>query len=138
MSAEDTIHKGLEAINRHDAAAFAATYATSATVMDPQYPEPLRGRDGVLRDMQDFLTAFPDLQGRLRTLVTNGETYAGEFEMNATHKGPLAGPEGQIAPTNRSVQISAAVFGRVDGQGQITDERRYFDLAGVFAQLGVA
>jgi hypothetical protein len=32
---------------------------------------------------------------------------------------------------------SVATVGRLDGQGRVAEERRYYDLAGVMSQLGL-
>lgn len=138
MATDDTLHKGLEAFNRHDAATVAAGYAPSVVVVDPAYPEPLTGRDAVRKDMEDFFRAFPDVQLSFRTLLTDGDTYSVEWSLSGTHKGPFAGPDGEIPATNRSVEMGVAGMGRVDAQGQIVEERRYYDIAGLMAQLGLA
>ncbi len=35
---QETMEKAIDALNRHDADAYAALYATDATAYDPQYP----------------------------------------------------------------------------------------------------
>ena len=46
------------AINAHDVARFVSFYAEDAVVVDPQYPEPLRGRAAIERDIVDFLRDY--------------------------------------------------------------------------------
>ena len=43
-----------------------------AVVVDPQYPEPLRGRAAIERDIADFLRAFPDLGMEVTRTVVDG------------------------------------------------------------------
>ncbi|HXH23178.1 MAG TPA: ester cyclase [Dehalococcoidia bacterium] len=136
MTVEDAVHKGLEALNRHDAAGYAATYAAGAVVHDPQYGEPLKGRDKVRADIQDFFRAFPDLKGSLRSLLVNEDTYAAEFEMTGTHLGPIPTPDGvEIPASNKPVRFGGVSIGRVDRNGEIAEERRYYDLASLLAQV---
>lgn len=136
MSVGEIPKKAVDAINRHDANAFAALYATGAMAHDPQYPEPLKGRDAIRKDIGDFFQAFLDLQARLVRVLASGDTVASEVELSGTHKGSLAAPTGTIPPTNRRVQLRVAAFDRVEGD-MIMESRRYYDLAGLMQQLGL-
>ena len=138
MSAAEVTRKWAEAINRHDPAGFAALYAPNAVVQDPQYPAPLEGRDAIQKDMGDFMVAFPDLHMALSSLVEKNDACAVEGTFRGTHSGPLATPSGDIPPTNRQFVVNGAASYRLDAQGRILEERRYYDLAGLFAQLEVA
>jgi steroid delta-isomerase-like uncharacterized protein len=126
-----------DAINRHDADAYAAGYSADATAYDPQYPESLKGREAIRQDIVDFFTAFPDVQSKVLSFVTNGDILAFEVEMSGTHKGPLITPNGAIPATNKSMQMRGARFMRVNSQGQIIECNRYYDLAGIMMQLGL-
>lgn len=137
MQAQDTINKAIEAFNRHDADAYAALYATEAIAYDPQYPEPLKGREAIRKDIEDFFQAFPDIQAKVVNVVGRGDTIAFEVEMSGTHKGPLVSPTGNIPATNRRMEMRGSRFNRVDAQGQITECNRYYDLAGIMMQLGL-
>ncbi|MHA7290024.1 ester cyclase [Arthrobacter sp. MDT3-24] len=136
MSA-DAIARAIEAANTHDAKAFAATYAADAVVHDPLYPQPLKGRDAVEQDMVELLRAFPDVSLTVGPLFQDGETFAAEYTLRGTHQGPLASPGGEIAATGKSFINNAAVFSKFNAEGEVTEERRYYDVAGLLAQLGV-
>lgn len=133
----DTILEQIDALNRHDVAAFVGCYSPDAAVFDPQYPDLLRGRDAIAKDMSDFLAAFPDLAGRITRAVREGDTWAYEMAMTGTHTGPLPLPTGEVPATNKRIEVGGAIFARVDAQGRITEERRYYDLAGLLGQLGL-
>lgn len=137
MNALDIIRTQLEAFNRHDAAAFAACYAAQATITDPQFREPLRGGEAITKDIGDWFGAFPDIEARITRTVVNGESYAVEWAMNGTHTGPLVMPDGHVPGTGKPVHLPVATIGRLDGEGRIVEERRYYDLAGVMSQLGL-
>ena len=138
MSAQDTLKKTVDAFNRHDADAFAALYTTDAVAPDPQYAEPLQGREAIRKDIVDFFEAFPDIHARvIGEYLVNGDTAAVEVEMSGTHKGPLVSPAGPIPATNKPVRMPGARFIRVNPKGLITECRRYYDLAGVMQQLGL-
>lgn len=134
---QETVKKSMDAFNRHDANAYAALYATEATAYDPQYPEPLKGREAIQKDIEDFFQAFPDVQATVVNVLVSGDTAAFEVEMSGTHKGPLVSPTGSIPATNRRMEMRGGRFERVDAQGQITECNRYYDLAGIMQQLGL-
>lgn len=138
MAVKTTVHKQIEAFNRQDSAGMGALYATTAVVVDPQYSEPLQGMDAIVGDYSEWFTAFLDTRATLTSLLANDETYAYEGTMTGTQLGPLAGPNGQIPPTNNRFASPFAIFGRLDNQGRIVEEHRYFDPAGILAQIGVS
>lgn len=137
MSTLDITKKALDAFNRHDAAAFAALYADDAVAPDPQYAEPLQGKEAIRQDIEAFFAAFPDAQARGENFLVDGDTVAFEVEISGTHKGPLITPNGPIPATNRQVHLTGGRFVRVNGQNLIVDCRRYYDMAGIMAQLGL-
>ena len=138
MSAKDNFIKGVEAINNHNAGAMAALFAANATVHDPFYPEPLKGREAIEQDMVDFFRAFPTMKMTLvGELIENEDTVAGIFRVDATHDGPLASPSGEIPPTGKPLSFEGAAFSRYGPQGEVIEQRRYYDVAGQLAQLGL-
>jgi steroid delta-isomerase-like uncharacterized protein len=137
VTVDELIRAQTRAFNLHDPSAWAACYSPQAVVADPQYPEPLRGRDAVRKDMSDFFGAFPDITAEVTGVVSQGDTYAYEVSLSGTHTGPLLGPSGHIPATDRRVRLAAGAFGRLDAHGNIVEEHRYYDLAGMLAQLGL-
>jgi steroid delta-isomerase-like uncharacterized protein len=136
FSIREQVNDHMQAVNRHDLATFAASYRKDAVVYDPMYPEPLRGREAIRKDMEEFMTAFPDLQGSLGWIVETANMVAYEVLARGTHQGPLIGPGGTIAATNRTMIMPVVSFVRFDDEGLVAEERRYYDLAGVMRQLG--
>jgi steroid delta-isomerase-like uncharacterized protein len=137
MSAIDTAKKAVEAVNRHDADGFVQLYSERAVAYDPQYPEPLQGREAIRQDIIGFLTAFPDVTATVSNVLANGDTVGFEVVITGTHLGPLAVPDGAIPPTGRTIELRGGRFVTVDGEGRITDCRRYYDMAGIMQQLGL-
>jgi steroid delta-isomerase-like uncharacterized protein len=138
MSARDRFQKQMDAFNRHSGADWETFYAPDAVVYDPQYPEPLRGRAAIRKDVEDFFGAFPDIRVTLRTVLEDGDAQGWEVSVAGTHKGALPLPTGDVAPTGKRIELSVGGFARVNSQGLVVEERRYFDLAGMMAQLGLA
>lgn len=137
MNAQDTINRQASAMNAHDAKAFAALYAGAATVVDPFYPEPLKGREAIERDIADFFTALPDIHVKPSKVIVDGDAVAYEGTASGTHAGPMQGPTGLIPATNRKLDFKFGIFTRVDAQGAIVEEHRYMDVAGIMGQLGL-
>jgi predicted ester cyclase len=79
-----------------------------------------------------------DLRATTRATIVDGTTFVVEGTFTGTHEGPLLTETGEIPPSRRPFTFRGASVGRLDGQGRIVEERRYYDLAGLFAQLQVA
>ena len=137
MAIKDTYKKAEDAFNRHDTDTLVSLFTADAVVYAPNSPEPLKGRDAIRADMENWFTAFPDGQLKFVQILGEGDTGAVEAEMSGTNTGPLVGPMGTIPPTNRSVSIRGAAFARFNAQEQFVEERRYFDIASMMAQLGI-
>lgn len=128
----------LLALNAHDGHAFASFYAEDAVVVDPQYPEPLRGRAAVEQDVTTFLKAFPDLEFSLINTLVDDRLIAGEGKIVGTNNGPIELPGAEEIPaTGRRVEFPMAFFSRLNESGKIVEERRYYDLASQQEQLGL-
>jgi steroid delta-isomerase-like uncharacterized protein len=138
MSATDVLNKWVDALNRHDAAAIAALLAPDVIVHDPAYAEPLEGREAARKDAEAFLRAFPDLRVTVQTIIESDRGYAIEGTFTGTHQGPLVTGSSEIPATGKRMTLRAASFGRLDGQGRVLEERRYYDVAGLLGQLGLA
>lgn len=137
MAGADVIGKAVDAFNKHDAAELAGQYAEDAVIYDPFYPEPLRGRAAAQKDMEDFFRAFPDASNAVRTTLENGSVVAAELAVKGTNKGPLALPGGEIPATGKPFTFEAGIFSRLNSRGEIVEEHRYFDMAGLLTQLGL-
>jgi steroid delta-isomerase-like uncharacterized protein len=137
LAAEDIVREHIKAFNDHNADAWAGHYTPDAVISDPQYPEPVRGRDGIRKDIADFFAAFPDIKFNLTNVVASGDSIALEGSGVGTHTGSMEGPGGEIPPTNKRVEVAYAAFVKTNAQGQITEERRYYDMAGMMMQLGL-
>jgi predicted ester cyclase len=102
------------------------------------YPQPLSGRDAIQQDTTEVLRAFPDGRFTLGRVVEDGGTAAVEYNLSGTHLGPLATPDGEFQPTGKSLSTNGAVFARLNERGEVAEERRYYDVAAMLAQLGIS
>ncbi len=59
-----------------------------------------------------------------------------EFTFEGTHSGPLAGPTGEIPPTNQKL-VGRGVQAVDVQDGRVSEARLYFDQVQVLTQLGL-
>src|SRR2546428_11276445 len=100
---EDAARKLTDANTKHDITTATNTYASDAVAYDPMYPQPLRGRDAIKKDMAVYFRGFPDLRFELLTAVgKDGRRGAAEIRMSGAPTGPPASPTRQeIPPTHK-------------------------------------
>jgi steroid delta-isomerase-like uncharacterized protein len=132
-----TLQTQFDAMNKHDPAKFVSVYHPKAEVFDPMVPGGLHGHDAIRKDMEDFVRAFPDLELDIDRTIENDDAIAYEVTFKGTHTGPLVGPGLDVAPTNKKVKFGGGIFTRLDKEGRIVEERRYYDAAGLLGQLGL-
>jgi steroid delta-isomerase-like uncharacterized protein len=108
-------------------------YRTNAQRSDPNQPEPIHGVQEILRFVGEVRTGFPDFKLEVNEAVRDGDKLAAEWTGTGTHQGDFLG----VAPTGRRIQISGMAINRVEN-GQIAEERIYFDRLKLLEQLGVA
>ncbi len=137
MNPKDIFTKLSEAINSHDVKTVASLYANNAVVYDPFYPEPLKGRAAIEKDTAANLHGFPDMRFEVQSILAEENTAAAQIIMSGTNTGPMETPDGEIPPTGRKIKIAVASFNRLDDEGNIVEEHRYYNVANVMEQLGL-
>jgi steroid delta-isomerase-like uncharacterized protein len=136
---EDARRKLASAMTSHDTDAVANLFASDAVAYDPMYPQPLRGRDAIREEAKGFVRAFPDLRFEIVSVVPQDDRGgADEIRLTGTNTGPMATPTGkEIPPTNKRIDLKGASFVRLNDRGEITEERRYYDVGTLLRQLGL-
>jgi steroid delta-isomerase-like uncharacterized protein len=138
LTPEEVARKSIDAFNRHDRAAYAALIAPDAVAYDPVYPEPLRGKSAIMRDLDASFAAIRDVHYEILKLLTKDRDGVMEFRISGTHTGSIEGPAGSIPATNKKVSWTGAEFVRIDSKGLIVEERRYFDPENLRKQFGLS
>jgi ketosteroid isomerase-like protein len=125
-----------EAAFSGDAARFGECYAEEVTAMTPDAGE-LRGRDEIVRWMQQFTEALPDSRWEEIAKYEAGDTAIDEGYVVGTNTGPLALPTGEALPaTGKQVRIRACDVATVR-DGVIVSHRFYYDQMEFLSQLGL-
>ncbi len=137
MDAEQVVEKWKEAVNQGQMDAFGALYAPDAVLVVPLTPDPVRGREAIQEYEGTVATAFPGATLDLSTFIRGGKTVAVEWEYSGTNSGPLATPEGSVPATNRSMKLAGGSFLRLNDEGLIAEEHRYYDRLSLMEQLGL-
>lgn len=119
-------------LNRGNLAAADEIYAPGYVLHDPSAPVDLPpGPTGVKQFLAPFLTAFPDAQGMLEDLLSDGDKVVVRFTVRGTHQGLFAG----LTPTGKPFVLQGiSILRFVDSQ--IAEEWEILDGLGLFQQLG--
>lgn len=127
--------------NTKDWAKFQNCYAENATSeqVDMGMP-PLAGRANLIeKSAKVFGTAFPDLTGELELTLVSGNDILAVALLKGTHKGPLPGPQGEIAPTNKKIGYLVVHHVQTTSDGRAVAKERFMYDGGTFmSQLGVS
>ena len=95
-------------------------------------PGPIRGPEGVRKNLEMMFKAFPDLRLEVEQILGSGDHVVARLRVTGTHKGNFAG----IAPTNKSVSWRGCNVVELRN-GKAIRGRLYADNATLFQQLGV-
>jgi predicted ester cyclase len=127
--------------NSKDWNKFPGCYAENATSeqVDMGMP-PLAGRANVIdKNAKVFATAFPDLTGENELTIVSGNDILSVVLLKGTHKGPLPGPQGEIAATNKKIGYLALQHIQTTPDGRLVAKERFIYDGGTFMnQLGLS
>jgi steroid delta-isomerase-like uncharacterized protein len=107
------------------------TVADNYVGFDASQPEPIRGRDGVRANFQQYIDAFSDARITVDEQFGEGDRVATRWTGRGTHSGEIAG----IAATGKEVTVSGLTFSRFEGD-KIVEEWTNWDTLGMLAQIG--
>ena len=127
----------MEAMNSGDYVVMANIYAPDAVMITPDQPEPVLGREAFLKYYQTTLRAVPDLKFEATSTLFSGDTIICEFLVSGTFTGPMATPEGDVAPTGNSVKMRSVTLFKIGPDGLIAEDRTYYDTFTQMQQLGL-
>ncbi|WP_436343480.1 ester cyclase [Natronorubrum sp. FCH18a] len=107
--------------------------AESFTYADPTLSEPIRGPREFTAYLRETESSFSDFYVGIDTLVADDDAVLCEWTLTATHDGSMDG----IPPTDRRMSINGMSIVHVE-DGKLVDDRAYWDMQDVSAQLGLA
>jgi predicted ester cyclase len=130
--ARDVVRKHIEAVNDRDSAA--DPWAADAELVAPGGQA--NGRDEIIGFLGVFQEAFPDLRLEVEQLLADDSSAAAEGTITGTHDGVLHTPDGDVAPTGKSVELRWAAVYVTDGEA-LKSEHLFFDQMDFLGQLGL-
>jgi len=132
----------LELVKRHYLNVSAANFDAEGELISPDV-ETIDPGAGRLRGLQTFKgheaacqRAFPNGKLVLKSAIEAGNKVAVEGVYTGTHTGPLAGPRGEIPPTQRPLNLDFSDLFETDGE-RIPRHRIYNDQVQFMSQLGL-
>ena len=123
----------LDAWNAHDPAAVARFMADDAIYEDVALGRVLHGPSEIAAFVEEATKASSDFRFEEVSLFTTGSDYANEWIMTGTNDRAVRG----VPATGRSFRVRGASVGKLDTSGRIVENRDYYNLAEMFAQLGI-
>jgi steroid delta-isomerase-like uncharacterized protein len=118
--------------NAHDTTRMAEHVAEDAICEDIAVQVPLRGLARWRAFVDEFVTAFPDLEVIVFDQIQEGDQVVTRWRAEGTHQAEFRG----IAPTQKRIGITAIAIDTVGAHGKIVHEHVIWDLAGMLRQLG--
>ena len=133
--AQERVQRLFTAVEARDWDAVAGSLAPDCEFHAPGVQ--LTGPEGAVAWMRPFLDAFPDLHHHIGPVVASDDRVAFELQIHGTHTAPLATPQGELPPTQRTLYLAASNFWRLVDDGAIASYHIYFDQIEFMVALGL-
>jgi predicted ester cyclase len=124
-----------DTFNAHDESAIKALVSPNIRFTAPGGVR-LIGQDAIAGYFAGWLKGFPDARMTVHHEIVSGPWVVQEYTFEGTHRGTLAGPFGEIAPTNQKVAGKGVQLIRFEND-LVVDCRLYFDMVETLTQLGI-
>lgn len=131
--AAEWVDRYLDAWNSHDGRQVAAFMAEDVVYDDLASGLVHRGRDAVAAYVEQTVAFSGDYRFVTVSTQADGNRYAIEWEMLGTNTGASGG----FPATGRPYRIRGASIGELDGDGRITGNRDYWNLAAYLIEVGL-
>jgi hypothetical protein len=119
---------------------FKRRHAENCAIYWPGQSEPTRGREAHHKEAMEFFKTFPDnhlVNNPYKIFFAQGDYTCSVADFTGTMKGPMKSPDGKtIHPTNKKFRLEFCTVAHWKN-GEIAEERLFYDLAGMMKQLGL-
>jgi hypothetical protein len=130
-----------DAWNSQEWETFKKRHAGNVAVYWPAKPEPTKGREAHEDEAKEFFKTFPDNKVHndpYKVLFGQGDWTCSVAKFTGTMKGPMKGPDGKtIPPTNKKFEVEFCTVARWNDNGEISEEKLFFDPISLMQQIGV-
>lgn len=135
MSLLKQAERFFRALNAHNLDEVVAMISPSANISTPLGS--FTGGEAYQEWIMMHFRAMPDFTHEIRGMaVESDQVIAFELHATGTMTGPLAMPNGDVPPTGRTIDVSAADFWQFEN-GLIVEYQLYFNLLDFLEQLGI-
>ncbi len=129
-----------DAWNSQDFETFKERHAENTAVYWPGQPKPTKGRDAHFKEAVEFFKTFPDNHVEnhpYKIFFGQGDWTCSVAKFTGTMKGPMKTPDGKtIPPTNKKFEVEFCTVAHWKN-GEIIEERLFYDLTSVMQQIGL-
>ncbi len=128
-----------DAWNSQEWETFKKRHAENVAVYWPGQPEPTRGRMAHYKEAVEFFKTIPDNRvgnNPYKILFGQGDYTCSVAEFTGTMKGPMKVDGKIIPPTNKKFRLEFCTVAHWKN-GEIVEERLFYDLVGMMKQLGI-
>lgn len=130
-----------DAWNGQDWDTFEKRHSADTAVYWPGQPEATRGRANHKAESIEFFKTFPDnrlMNHPYKVEISQGDWTCTVADFTGTMKGPMKGPDGTMVPaTNKTFHIDFCTVAHWVN-GEIVEEKLFYDLVGLLRQIGVS
>jgi len=135
-SARDVVSRFYERFDAGDIGAALSLFSEDLETSDPGMGT-VHGLEPFREYLETLKRAMPDAQAPIERMYEAGDAVIVEGRFVGTHTGPLAGPDGDLAPTGARVDLRFADVSRVRS-GKVVSYHTYYDQLGLLEQLEAA
>jgi hypothetical protein len=129
-----------DAWNTQDWAIFNKRHSEHVAVYWPGQSTPTRERHNHEAEAKEFFKTFPDnhiVNDPYKTMFGQGDWTCTIADLTGTMKGTMKGADGKIIPpTNRSFKVDFCTVAHWKN-GEILEEKLFYDLIGLMKQIGL-
>jgi hypothetical protein len=127
--------------NSQDWTVFRKRHAEKTAVYWPGQPDPTIGRDNHEAEAREFFKTFPDnhlINDPYKIMFGDGDFTCTIADFSGTMKGPMKAPGGKVIwPTNKGFHVEFCTVAHWNENGEILEERLFYDLVGMLKQIGI-
>lgn len=128
-----------DAWNTQDWDTFKKRHAENTAVYWPGQPEPTRGRAAHYKEAVEFFKIFDNklVNDPYKIFFGQGDYTCSVADWTVTMIGPMKTPDGKtIQPTNKTAKLEFCTVA-LWKNGEIVEERLFYDIVGMMKQLGL-
>jgi ketosteroid isomerase-like protein len=131
----DVVQEFYDRFGDGDLDAAVAVFAKGVRINDPGLGA-VTGLEALRNYLEGLKGPVPDARAIVERVFEVGDTVIVEGRFTGPNSGPLPGPDGDLSPSGRTVDLPFADFARISDH-RIVEYRTYYDQVALLTQLGL-